>query len=150
MIRTFLLLVAIGALGFYYFGDQLGLEPFDYATAPPEQKQVWLDRQANKMSSSVNFHLPSGMGMHPKMTVSEKTASVNRRRIDLDITVDGDNSRRSSVDEVAETLQAKVCPRYLRTQLDENNVAVTGTIRYLNGGVARKVSFSPRTCAEAA
>ena len=136
--------ILIGAFAFFATAS-IGSN-FDYETATLEERQAWLDKQAKSIKGWSRFLLPSGRGpsaLNFKMDSVETRA--RSREIEMKILVKVPYGKTVAPADYSQSLY-KMCKKYVRTSLYDQEVRLITTFTKEKGGVVQKVTASPRKC----
>jgi len=127
-----------------YAGSSLG--SFDYASASPEARQEWLDKQAVSIGKTMNRSLPKGDGAQPHMTVSKTIADARAKRIDILVGISGPAKLAKNSSAAREYMLKGFCGNYMQTVIARNGISIGLKINYADGKQALSVAISPGAC----
>lgn len=145
--------IAFGILSFCFFawkgfqaGSAMGSHRFDFATATIEQRQAWMEEQAELMGAEVRKNLPRGGGMAPRMTLADTRVSATSRTIHFDIQIKGQAMIRNDAGKAKRAAQRQACPDYLRSPIGQNEIYVYQNFKLQNGRTAMTAALTPAVC----
>jgi|GEM_PF-6637223 len=143
----FLIGAAAIVLGIVAFMNTASLSPkFDYETATKEKREVWLDKQAKTIKGWSRFLLPSGRGPSElSFSVDGIETRSRTREIEMKIRVKVPYGRTVAPADYNQSL-LKMCKKYVRTALYDQEVRFITTFKKEKGGVVQKLTASPRKC----
>lgn len=119
-------------------------ESFDFATATPEARIQWLDRQVPNMEGEISSSVRKSFGLLSPIKVSSLTPKASRS-VDGYIEINKAGAVRE-VHAIREKLKTALCPHYLKTKLSKQVVRVN--LDFLNNNDRRigRLVLSPSSC----
>ncbi len=120
---------------------------FDPASATPEQRAEWLEKQAGPIVRGIGWGLPQGhQPMQPKLVVHSHSVDANRMEIRVIVRAETDMRLNGDVAEARRLFLEKTCKAFKRTALYDANGRVMVEVQYRTGARALSFSSTPSSC----
>jgi hypothetical protein len=120
--------------------------PFDYAAASEADQRAWLESASQGIYDGLAKTLPHGKG-GVYMRMGERKVDPARRRIEIRVDVSQNEDTPSFSGFSSSALLRGICPSYLGTDFERNEVTIYVRFALPGGGSAAAVSATPSTCA---
>jgi len=119
-------------------------DSFDFATATPEARIKWLDRQVPSMEGEISSTVRSSFGLLSPIKVGALTPKASRS-VDGYIEINKAEASRE-LHAIRKELKTALCPRYLKTKLSKQVVRVN--LDFINNNDRRigRLVLSPSAC----
>jgi hypothetical protein len=121
-------------------------KPFDYAAASVDDQRAWLESASQGIYDGLAKTIPHGKG-GVYMRMGERKVDPARRRIEILVNVSQDEDTPSFSGLSSSALLRGLCPSYLGTDFERNEVTIYVRFALPGGGSAAAVSATPATCA---
>jgi hypothetical protein len=120
--------------------------PFDYAAASVEDQRAWLESASQGIYDGLAKTIPHGKG-GVYMRMGERKVDPARRRIEIVVNVQADEDTPSLSGMTSSALLRGLCPSYLGTDFERNDVTIYIRFAMPGGGSAAAVSATRSSCA---
>ncbi|MEM9108052.1 MAG: hypothetical protein AAGC96_20610, partial [Pseudomonadota bacterium] len=138
--------IVMASIGGFQLGS-VGEPPFNYETASEEDRNAFLQSEADAFGKVVKRGLISPSGVGPSMRLGDTLVNERRKQITYIIQVNGQIASGQQFSKARDQFLQKVCPRFMKTNAAKNEVSLVQEFRNTKNKYSMgKITLSTDIC----